>query len=251
MFHCFKFDMKRLAIANVHCFPGCMGLFLLASLFFTTFPQVDLWFSHLFYLENGIFPANDLLLVKGIYFLTPWMGRLAFIFALGILAWAMVFPPQVSRRHWRRASAVVAVVILGIGLLVHTVLKDGMGRPRPRDVQIFTGSTVYVPIFEPSQFCQTNCSFVSGHAAAGFALMSVGMLGVRRRRQFWLSTGIVVGCAIGLARIAQGGHFLSDVVFSLIAIWSCHLLIRATWLRFRVWQLRRVAVAVSQLQRSL
>lgn len=251
MFHFFKFDMRRLAIANAHSFAGCIFLCLLASLFFVSFPQADLWFSNLFYAQSGIFPANDLLLVKGIYFLTPWMGRLAFVVALAILVLAMVFPAQVSRRHWRRASAVVAVVILGIGLLVHTVLKDGMGRPRPRDVQVFMGSTAYVPIFERSQFCQTNCSFVSGHAAVGFALMSVGMLGVRRRRQFWLFTGIVVGCLIGLARIAQGGHFLSDVVFSLVAIWSCHLSIRSSWLRFRLWRLHRAVGSDSQLQRSL
>jgi hypothetical protein len=42
---------------------------------------------------------------------------------------------------------------------------------------------------------------------------------------------------IGAVRIAQGGHFLSDVVFSFLAIWFVHLLIRSFWLRFRVWQL--------------
>jgi lipid A 4'-phosphatase len=143
------------------------------------------------------------------------------------------------------------VVVLGIGLLVHTVLKDGMGRPRPRDVQAFAGPTAFVPVFVPSQFCQTNCSFVSGHAAVGFALMSLGMFGIRRKRQFWLFTGLFVGGLIGLARISQGGHFLSDIVFSLIAIWSSHLLIRAVWLRFRAWQIYRGTAAISQMQQSL
>jgi lipid A 4'-phosphatase len=251
MFNAHKFDMKRFAVANVHCFPGCISLLVMSSLLFTFFPQFDLWFSKLFYAQNGIFPANDLLLVKGIYFLTPWLGRLAFIFAIGILLLAIFWPAKVSRRHWRRAAAAVAVVVLGIGLLVHTVLKDGMGRPRPRDVQVFHGSTAYVPVLVPSQYCPTNCSFVSGHAAVGFALMSVGMWGARRRRQFWLTTGIFAGCLIGLARIAQGGHFLSDVVFSLVAIWSCHLLIREIWLRFRVWQFQRAALTVSKLQQIL
>jgi len=145
----------------------------------------------------------------------------------------------------------VLVVVLGIGLLVHTVLKDGMGRPRPRDVQAFAGPTAFVPVFVPSQFCQTNCSFVSGHSAVGFALMSLGMFGIRRRRQFWLCTGLVAGGLIGLVRIAQGGHFLSDIVFSLIAIWSTHLMIRAVWLRLRGWQILRRSLPMCHMQKTL
>jgi lipid A 4'-phosphatase len=105
-----------------------------------------------------------------------------------------------------------------------------------------------VPVFVPSQFCQTNCSFVSGHAAVGFALMSIGMLSIRKRRRFWLAIGLIAGGAVGLARIAQGGHFFSDVVFSLIAVWGSHLLIRSIWIRFRAWQLHKAAYPVSQYQ---
>jgi membrane-associated PAP2 superfamily phosphatase len=170
---------------------------------------------------------------------------LLFACSIFLLILAVLLPSKVSRRHWRRAAAVVLVVVLGIGFLVHTVLKDGMGRPRPRDVQVFAGATAFVPVFVPSQFCQTNCSFVSGHAAVGFSLMSLGMFGIRRRRQFWLLTGLIVGGVIGLGRIAQGGHFLSDIVFSMIAIWTSHLFIRLVWLRFRVWQLHHRNVPVS------
>jgi lipid A 4'-phosphatase len=81
--------------------------------------------------------------------------------------------------------------------------------------------------------------------------MSLGMFGIRRKRQFWLFTGLLVGGLIGLARISQGGHFLSDIVFSLIAIWSSHLLIRAVWLRFRAWQIHRGTAPISQMQQSL
>ena len=236
---------------SFHCIPGCIGVFLLASLVFIVVPQLDLWVSHLFYADHGNFPANQIWLVKGIYLGTPWAGRVLFAFSIFLLILAVLTPSKVSRRNWRRASAVIAVVVLGVGLLVHTVLKDGMGRPRPRDVQAFAGPNAFVPVFVPSQFCQTNCSFVSGHSAVGFALMSLGMFGIRRRRQFWLFTGLVVGGLIGLVRIAQGGHFLSDIVFSLIAIWSSHLLIRAVWLRFRGWQFNRRSLPISRMQKSL
>jgi membrane-associated phospholipid phosphatase len=95
-----------------------------------------------------------------------------------------------------------------------------------------------MPVLQPSSFCQTNCSFVSGHAAVGFSLMAFGMFGIRKRRQFWMLTALATGTLIGFARIAQGGHFLSDIVFSYLAIWISYLAIRTVWLRFRVWQLR-------------
>ena len=251
MIHLLHRVLTRALTRHIHGMRGCIGLFLFATFVFSAYPQLDLWVSNLFYGNLGNFPANDVLLVKAVYQGTPWAGRVLFVCSLVLLVVSVMMPSKVSRRNWRRASAFVVVVVLGIGLLVHAVLKDGMGRPRPRDVQAFAGSTAFVPVFVPSQFCQSNCSFVSGHAAVGFSLMSLGMFGVRRRCQFWLYTGLIAGGLIGLTRIAQGGHFLSDVVFSLIAVWASHLLIRAVWLRFRGWQLQRKLLPISKLQRSL
>ena len=231
------------------CFSKCIGVLLAAAIIFTVWPGLDLWVSNYFYVGNGLFPANDIWIVKGIYHLTPWLGRLIFFVAVTVVLIAIFFQDKVSRRHWRRSSAIVAVVILGVGFLVHSVLKDGMGRPRPRDVQEFAGVTTYMPVFQPSSFCQTNCSFVSGHAAVGFSLMAFGMFGIRKRRQFWMGCSLLLGTSIGLARIAQGGHFLSDIVFSFIAIWLSYLSIRLVWIRFRFWQLRmpvNAAFEVSQ-----
>ncbi len=243
--------LKQNLNKHAHCLPGCIAIFILAALIFNAYPQLDLWVSGLFYAGNGKFPANEMLLIQSLYHGTPWAGRLLFACSIFLLILAVLLPSKVSRRHWRRAAAVVLVVVLGIGFLVHTALKDGMGRPRPRDVQVFAGATAFVPVFVPSQFCQTNCSFVSGHAAVGFSLMSLGMFGIRRRRQFWLLTGLIVGGVIGLGRIAQGGHFLSDIVFSMIAIWTSHLFIRLVWLRFRVWQLHHRNVPVSRLDQDV
>ena len=233
-----------------YCAPGCLLLFAMAATLFILFPQTDLEFTNLFYAGHGLFPANDWWMVQFVYQGTPWFGRLFFLIAVGFLLLAIIKPTIISRRHWRRAAAVMAVVVLGIGMVVHVFLKEGMGRPRPRDVQTFQGSTAYVPAFLPSQFCQKNCSFVSGHAAVGFALMSVGFFGVRRRRQFWFLTGLFAGSIIGLVRIMQGGHFLSDVVFSLVSIWAVHLFVRFTWIRFRAWQLQKARLAVGQLSKS-
>ena len=225
----------------------CFGFLFAAVMLFTVFPGLDLWVSNLFYAGQGYFPANDVWSVRGVYQMTPWIGRVIFSSALVVVLLAIFAPSKISRRQWRRSAAIVAVVILGIGLLVHAVLKEGMGRPRPRDIHNFAGSTSYVPVLKASQFCQTNCSFVSGHAAVGYSLMALGMFGVRERRRFWLLTALLLGSAIGFVRIAQGGHFLSDIVFSFLFIWLTHVAIRFCWLYFRLRQLQIPMLTPSRL----
>jgi lipid A 4'-phosphatase len=251
MTHSMRVFLERALNRHLHCIPGCMALFLFATLIFSVYPELDLWVSHLFYANNGNFPANEMWLVKVFYHGTPWVGRVLFVGSILLLTVAVLMPPRVSRRNWRRASALCCSGCDWHWTLGTYSFKGWYGAPRPRDVQAFAGPTAFVPVFVPSQFCQTNCSFVSGHSAVGFALISLGMFGIRRKRQFWLVTGLVVGGLIGLTRIAQGGHFLSDVVFSLIAIWFSHLLIRTVWLRFRAWQFSRRASPVSRMQKSL
>jgi lipid A 4'-phosphatase len=232
---------------KLHCLQGFLLAFLLFTCLFIFAPQLDIGVSSFFYQEGAHFPANEHWFVKAIYDLTPWFGRAMLLIAMVVSLIAIFIPSKISRRHWRRACAMMAVLVFGLGLLVHAVLKDGMGRPRPRDLQIFAGTTSYVPVFTHSQFCASNCSFVSGHAAVGFSLMSLGMFSVRRRRQFWLMAGLLSGGVIGAVRIAQGGHFLSDVVFSFLAIWMSHLLVRALWLRFRSRQLYKAPNFVEHL----
>jgi membrane-associated phospholipid phosphatase len=49
----------------------------------------------------------------------------------------------------------------------------------------------------------------------GFYLVSFAFLvGAPRRRRAAVAGALAVGAALGLARVAQGGHFLSDVVFA-------------------------------------
>jgi len=122
--------------------------------------------------------------------------------------------------------------VLGVGLVVHEALKNRVGRPRPVQVEQMGGTAPFVPVFTLSTHCERNCSFVSGHAAIGFSLMAWGMWAPWSRRKQWLSASIGLGAAIGLMRIAQGGHFLSDVLFAGWTIWLIEQSIRAFWLRW-------------------
>lgn len=125
------------------------------------------------------------------------------------------------RRAWvryRRACALcVLAVALGPGVLVNGTLKPLWGRPRPHQVEIFGGPRAYQPWWQPGQLGGGR-SFPSGHAAMGYVLV-VGTYLVAPRRRPWLRGGVLggaltYGSLLGLTRIIQGGHFVSDVLWS-------------------------------------
>jgi lipid A 4'-phosphatase len=128
---------------------------------------------------------------------------------------------------------------LGTGLMVNGVLKEHWGRSRPNTAQAFGGTLAFAPALQPSRQCATNCSFVSGHSATGFTVMAVGLLGAPATRRRWLLYGAGCGLLIGLVRMAQGGHYLSDVLFSGMVVWLCNLCLAEIWIRVKARRLHR------------
>jgi membrane-associated PAP2 superfamily phosphatase len=116
----------------------------------------------------------------------------------------------------RRCVFLVLVMIVGPGLLVNTLFKQNWGRPRPLDLVEFAGEKHYVPLLVKSS-PDTGNSFASGHAATGFYLFAPYFFLRRRARcwaMFFLALGLGYGSFVGLARIIQGAHFLSDVIWA-------------------------------------
>jgi membrane-associated PAP2 superfamily phosphatase len=139
------------------------------------------------------------------------------------------------------------VMVLGTGVVVNAILKDNWGRPRPVDTQTFGGAGTFEPALLPSNQCDSNCSFVSGHAATGFTLLALGLLGAPATRRRWLLWGLAAGLTTGALRIAQGGHFLSDVLFSGLVIWLCGATLRAGYLYLRARRHRRLRLTQSEV----
>jgi len=207
----------------------------LSVLLFTLWPTLDLQFSLAFFdMPSATFTANNIPWVHAVYVATPWVGRAAFVLlCLGLLY--LKIRPQAQRLGLqRRLLAWVLMAIVGLGVVVDWGLKNNVGRPRPEQLQLFGADKPFVPAFQWSTHCDVNCSFVSGHAASGFSLMAWGMWAGWQRRQKFLLMGMVAGAAIGAVRVAQGGHFVSDVVFSGWAVWLTYLLIRYIWLVLRL-----------------
>ncbi len=135
--------------------------------------------------------------------------------ALGVFA-ASFRAPRV-RPHRRAALYLVLVMAVGPGLIVNTVFKDHWGRPRPRDLVQFGGDRGYVEPWVKGPK-ENGGSFPSGHAATGFYLLTPYFL-LRRRSAAgaaaFMALGLGYGSLVGLARMIQGAHFLSDVLWAL------------------------------------
>ena len=118
---------------------------------------------------------------------------------------------------WRRkALFILLFFLLGPGLLVNIALKDQLGRPRPRQVIEFGGTHRFTQCWQPGTGGR-NSSFPSGHAAVAFFSMAPWFI-LRQEKQHlalaFLGAGLIFGSLVGVARILQGGHFVSDIVWS-------------------------------------
>jgi lipid A 4'-phosphatase len=189
---------------------------------FAAWPRLDLALAEMFYFHEQGFRIGYAVWIRLIYTVMAKLWILALVWILLLLSGFLPgFRHQLAPQR-KRVAYLLAVLVLGPGLLVNTVLKDNWGRPRPVHLVQFGGTAEFTPMFQPSKQCKRNCSFVSGHAAAGFYPMA-GFWVTRRRR--WLVGGIAFGLLVGFARMAMGAHFLSDVLFAGICVYfTCRLL---------------------------
>jgi lipid A 4'-phosphatase len=189
-------------------FAAALALFLLL-------PQLDLWVSGLFYARGRGFVLANWLPVVQVSRAIPWVAW-GIVLIVAVAAMWLVLVGRPLWRFDRKALLFIAFsTALGPGLLVNTVLKDHWGRARPVQIEAFGGPHHFTPAPLPAAECVRNCSFVSGHAALAFSLVAFAFLlrpGSPRRRG--VGAALALGGVVGLVRIAQGAHFLSDVVFA-------------------------------------
>lgn len=194
-----------------------VGLGFLLAVVLTTIGDVD---PHL----SGYF--HDPTAVQEWFLRTsePWIwfyryGELpTLVLAIGA---AVVWGGSLQRRAWasyRRACAlIVLAVMLGPGLLVNGVLKPLWGRPRPVQADLFGGDRPYQHWWQPGPIGGGK-SFPSGHAAMGYVLVfGTCLISPQRSVRFRvlvLGGALTYGSLLGATRIIQGGHFLSDVLWS-------------------------------------
>lgn len=198
-------------------------------------PYLDLEVSSLFFTSDSGFYDNAFF--KILFRYGELFGLATGAFASLLFALSFLRPKW---KKWRRgAFAITATLFIGAGFLTNVLLKGYWGRPRPKQVEQFGGKHAYRPFWRPDFHTRHDPqrSFPSGHVAMGFYFLSICFVGRRIKNHPLFAVGIILTTGLGgslmVARVAQGGHFLSDVVASLILMWIVALAVdKFTWGEF-------------------
>ncbi|MGE0612567.1 MAG: phosphatase PAP2 family protein [Hyphomicrobiales bacterium] len=192
---------------------GACAAGLVTAVVFLLAPRLDIAAAGLFMLDTGGFVFNYPGIgaeIRTLFILLFW-ASIALALAGVVLAlrghrlFGIGFP------RWFFLAACLAV---GPGLTANVLLKDNWGRARPFHIEEFGGKQKFTPPLLRSDQCERNCSFVSGEASSIFMIFFALALMLPTVGGRLMVAGIVGGLAAGLVRMAQGGHFLSDVIFA-------------------------------------
>ena len=208
-------------------FKAIVALFVALALVPTVWTALDLQAAAIFAGPAAPVQAVDWWWVQWINAYIPTVFRYGLV--LAFVGWlAATLRPR--WQAWRLPLAFVLVAgILGPGAVVNWGFKDNWQRARPYQVENFGGAQKFSRAAVPSDQCDANCSFVSGHVACGVFLASLGLVH-RRRQRLWAAAGVGAGLVIGFARMADVAHWLSDV------LWAFPITLVTSWLVWKALQ---------------
>ncbi|OEC93079.1 MULTISPECIES: phosphatase PAP2 family protein [unclassified Rhizobium] len=205
---------------------------------FSLFPQIDLGVATMFFQPQqclggksdqicGIFPYSgdqNMRLLREIFFQLPY------VFAL-VLLWMLLRCWQdhgatFNALRARNLKVALGSLLLGPVLIVNLWLKAFSGRPRPRQTDLFGGTLDFVHAGSFAGKCVSNCSFISGEAAAAGWLFCLILIIPQPYRSAAALPIAAVSILIPALRVAFGGHYLSDAVLG----WLSSLVIFAALL---------------------
>lgn len=206
-------DFLKIVVFDISLFFSSIVIFLISIIFITISSNLDILISGLFYIDNYNFflQSYNYITILGREIFLPFV-----IFYILILPIICLWAP-LNRVYFMYCFNIKKITFLwcslffNIFLVINLFLKNFWGRARPNEILEFGGENNFTPWFEISNACNTNCSFVSGDASVGFSLISLYFLTNNKK---YIFIALVSGLSLGIIRIMEGGHFLSDVLIA-------------------------------------
>ena len=184
------------------------------SFIFVGFPQIDITVSALFYKPEQNFLLRNTPLHL---FVDSWI-RPSIKYLTVTLVVACVYKLFLGKSPIKRRFNIVAFLfssfLLGPVLLVNGLLKEFIGRARPKNIIDYGGTKIFSPAYFPADQCETNCSFVSGDAAVAFSTIAFALIFKGKLRFQLVAIALSFGVLVSIYRLGTGAHFLSDTVLS-------------------------------------
>ena len=118
---------------------------------------------------------------------------------------------------WRAGTSLFRAIVLlcssaAIAGLFYSILKWTFGRPRPISNAIFNSNPRQLHFFDGGWYglfrSSPDLSFPSGHACLAFATATALSMCIPR----WAAAFYTVAAMVGMERVLEGAHYVSDVV---------------------------------------
>lgn len=205
----------------------------MGKLHYSPQPSLNLWIILALFMVVAVSPMLDLAISRffyrnGIFYLSEWgffpylrFGIPEFLVVVAAVIGLVWIYNKISGKDCLHISTRVMLLTTGTMLLVPIGIVNGIfktfwGRARPKDILEFGGDKLFSPPLVISNQCDWDCSFMSGHTAISFWVLSLALLTRHKYRPAAILAAVVFGVVSGIARIAQGNHFFSDVFFAAV-----------------------------------
>ncbi|VXD01696.1 Phosphoesterase [Pseudomonas sp. 8Z] len=195
-------------------------LLLMALMLVVDPSPVDFALAHLFYLPGEGFIGRHSFWLEDILHDRAKQA----VIVVGVLAIAgfllSLLPTRM--RQWRRPLGYL-VLALGLSTSVVTPLKTLTGMHCPWSLSEFGGQEQFTPLLaERAPTANPGRCWPGGHASAGFSLIALFFV-LRDRKpraaRIALVCALGLGAVFSLGRMAQGAHFLSHNLWTLLIDW--------------------------------
>ena len=207
-----------------------LTIMLALSIIFFLFPNIDITVSGLFFGQDGSFLASEQ--DWFIYFIRkmilPLLALLVFFIPIAAAVKQYIYGEKILNKPLRDWTFLFSCLVLGTGVIVNSIFKSFWGRARPNDTLVFGGEQPFTIPWLNVDYCETNCSFVSGDVS--FFTLSLAILLIFNK-QTWNIFAYSTIILISLLRVMEGDHFLSDTIMSFIIT---YVVIRALYDLFQL-----------------